>query len=481
MTGEQTSGRLRLYYGIGSVAEGTKDTAFSVFLLFYYNNVLGLSGTLAGLAIFLALCVDAVTDPLMGSISDATRSRFGRRHPYMVIAIVPMAVGLIALFAPPAGLEGGGLFAWLLGFAVLVRLAMTAYAVPSNAMLPELTTDYDERTRIVGVRYLFGWLAGLSVATWGYLVPFAAVSGGTDGRLDAAGYADYGVVSAVLAALAIAACAWGTRSVIPHLREPTHTGVSVRRAWRDLRTVFANRGFRLLAISALFSAGGWGYINAVSFYMNTYFWGLSSQQIGVLSLSLFPGLFAAFAIAPFMSTVLDKKSAAVRLSAFAFVFGPAPIFFKLAGAFPANGSREAVTLLFMHTGTLFAALIAVMMITASMIADVTDQTEAATGERHEGVFAALMAFVVKATSGLGTLAAGVVLDVIAFPTGQDVDAVSAAAAQRLGLGVGPLIMVAFAVSLFFLWRYPLRRADYAAIRAELDDRAGQPSVTSAAD
>ncbi len=70
--------RIRLFYGVGSVSEGVKNTVFNAFLLFYYNQVLGVSGTLAGTAIFLALCVDAITDPLVGSISDHTRSRWGR-------------------------------------------------------------------------------------------------------------------------------------------------------------------------------------------------------------------------------------------------------------------------------------------------------------------------------------------------------------------------------------------------------------------
>ena len=92
-------------YGFGSVAEGVKNTAFSVFLLFYFSQVLGLPGTMAGGAIFLALCVDAVTDPLIGSISDNFTSKIGRRHPFMYAAAIPMPLCFYWLFNPPAGLE----------------------------------------------------------------------------------------------------------------------------------------------------------------------------------------------------------------------------------------------------------------------------------------------------------------------------------------------------------------------------------------
>ena len=77
------------------------NAAFNTFLLFYYNAVLGLSGTLSGAAIFLALCVDAVTDPLVGSISDNFHSRWGRRHPFMYAAPLPMAACFFLLFNPP--------------------------------------------------------------------------------------------------------------------------------------------------------------------------------------------------------------------------------------------------------------------------------------------------------------------------------------------------------------------------------------------
>lgn len=79
-------------YGIGAAAAGTKNVVFNTFLLFYYNQVLGLPGTLSGLAIFGALCIDAITDPVMGSISDNCHSRWGRRHPFMYGSAVPMAV-----------------------------------------------------------------------------------------------------------------------------------------------------------------------------------------------------------------------------------------------------------------------------------------------------------------------------------------------------------------------------------------------------
>ena len=170
---EQVPLRTKLFFGIGAAAEGTKQTAFTVFLLFYYNQVLGVSGTLSGMAIFIALCVDALSDPLVGSLSDNFHSRWGRRHPFMYSAALPMAVCFFLLFNTPSGLGQTGLFLWLTTWAIGVRTAMTFYVVPSSAMLPELTSGYDERTSLVSYRYFCGWMGGLITAQMGYLYFFA--------------------------------------------------------------------------------------------------------------------------------------------------------------------------------------------------------------------------------------------------------------------------------------------------------------------
>jgi Na+/melibiose symporter-like transporter len=120
--------RHKLAYGVGQIAEGLKNGAFETFLLFYYNQALGLPGTLSGAALMIALIFDAVTDPLAGSLSDSTRSRFGRRHPWMVAAALPLGLAMFALFSPPAGLGTWGLFAWLTVGAISVRGARSATA-----------------------------------------------------------------------------------------------------------------------------------------------------------------------------------------------------------------------------------------------------------------------------------------------------------------------------------------------------------------
>lgn len=145
---------VRIFQGIGALPDVFKDFAIKTFLLLYYNQVLGLPASYASLALFIALIVDAVTDPVVGSYSDNFRSRWGRRHPFMYAAALPLGVSIYFLFAPPALETELALLAWLLFFVVATRVCMTFFLIPWNALFAEFSDDYQERSAIVTYRFL---------------------------------------------------------------------------------------------------------------------------------------------------------------------------------------------------------------------------------------------------------------------------------------------------------------------------------------
>ena len=151
----------KIGYGSGGMAFGVQDMVFSTFVLFYYTQVVGLSGTLTGLALFIAMVWDAVSDPVVGSLSDNLRSRWSRRHPFMALGGLPLSLTLLALFMPPMDWDEMGKFYWFLGTCLLLRTFLTLYTIPHSAMPPELTDDYQERTSIIGVKSLMGWINGM--------------------------------------------------------------------------------------------------------------------------------------------------------------------------------------------------------------------------------------------------------------------------------------------------------------------------------
>ncbi len=146
----QVALRTRLSFGVGTAAEQICLYSVGLLSMLYYNQVLGLSATLAGLAPTIALVFDAISDPLMGSISDRFKAKkWGRRHPFMFFAPVPIALSFVAIFNPPDSLEGFGLFLWFMGFSVVLRTCMTIFHVPHLALGGELSSNYLERSKIM--------------------------------------------------------------------------------------------------------------------------------------------------------------------------------------------------------------------------------------------------------------------------------------------------------------------------------------------
>src|SRR5262249_14317937 len=147
---QRLSYRTKWAYGIGAVGEASTYIAFNTWNFLFYNNVLGLSGTLCGLAVMISLGLDAVADPVIGYLSDRWHSRLGRRHPFLYAAAIPLGISFYMIYVPPVGLSGFPLFLWFTFFSILFRQCWTLYQIPHLALGAELTTDYRERSIVMG-------------------------------------------------------------------------------------------------------------------------------------------------------------------------------------------------------------------------------------------------------------------------------------------------------------------------------------------
>ena len=103
------------------------------------------------------LVFDAISDPLVGYFSDNTRTKWGRRHPYIYLSALPVCVSFFVLWIPPLDLSQSELFMYLLFVGIFIRTAITFYEIPSTALGPELSKDYVERSSLLSYRYWFGW------------------------------------------------------------------------------------------------------------------------------------------------------------------------------------------------------------------------------------------------------------------------------------------------------------------------------------
>lgn len=464
-------------FGVGQLSTGIVNAALGVFLLFYYNQVLGLSGSLAGFALGLAVMVDAVTDPLIGSISDHWRSKLGRRHPFMYASVIPLGLSIFLLFNPLVDSQVG-LFLWLFFSANATRTALTLYNIPHMALGAEMTSDYHQRSTLVGYRVFFEKGGALICLGLGLGVFFASTPDYANGQLNAAAYPSFGLVLSVIAALSILWSAYGTRAVISFIPKPRAAGrwslgMVLRQVFSDLTGSLKNVSFRWL-FGGMFNVYIVVSINAaLDLYMFNYFWELTSTQILMVIVALPAGTMIGSVTVSLVFSRWEKRTLLiVGTLAWAFWQG-LPVVLRLVEFFPANGQP---TLVFLLLGIKFVQGIFVAYADVgygSMIADIVDEHELRFGKRQEGIFFAATYFAAKASAGGGAIVAGFVLDLISWPRGSHIQSagdIPSETITSLGVFYGPIIASFGFVSYWCFTRYRLTRVQHQAILMELDHR-----------
>jgi GPH family glycoside/pentoside/hexuronide:cation symporter len=459
---------IKLAYGFGSIAYGIKDNGFSTLLLLYYNQVVGLPASLVGLAIMVALVLDAAIDPMVGHFSDHLQSRWGRRHPFMYASALPVAGLYLLLWHPPIGASHTLILLFLVTIAILVRTAISFYEIPSAALAPELTADYHERTSVLGYRYLFGWIGGIGMLllTFGYfLVPTARFP---IGQLNPEGYHRYAIVASCLMAAAILLSAFGTHGEIRNLPTAVIERQNVRETFAGIAATLRHRPFVILMIAGVFSFTAQGLSFALSTYFNTFLWGLPASVLGVFALCVILGVVAAFMLAATASKRWGKRRPAVCFGLAYIPVSLAPLVLRLVGWFPHNGSPWLIPLL-IASGTVGTALgVGVSILGASMMSDVVEDAQARTGQRSEGLFFAGSFFMQKCVSGLGLFLSGAVLSLVHFPDHATPATVSHAVLTHLVVTYCAMASGLTLVAAWVLSRFPLSEAGH---RHRLDELA----------
>ena len=471
----------KLAYAMGRAAESIKGRAFETFLFFYYVQVLGLSGFRSGLALGIALAFDAVTDPVAGWISDNWRSRWGRRHPFMLAAPIPLAVFFYLLFVPPDGLSQWQLFAWLTTFAVLSRASMTLFHVPHLALGAELSSDYLERTQIVSIRAFAGILGSALAGGMGLFYFFASTPEYEKGQMNAAAYPGFAAFCALAMAASILICVVGTRSSIPRLQGPSSERKSFHpfQAYVGTYRALKNPSFRALFIGVVLIAIAAGAHSTMLLHMGTFFFALTSQQIGYYVPTMVAGALLAIPVTGVLHKRFDKKPTFIGIYCGTLLFSIAPVLLRLVDLFPENGHPLLLPLLLVSMGVSTFGGVVGGITGASMMADIADQHALETGQREEGIFFGALSFSGKAASALGHTVAGLGLDLIRWPRGADVllENIPPETIWNLGFFYGPTMTTFAVVALLFFSRYRLTRERHEYIVAELAARRDRTEAT----
>jgi glycoside/pentoside/hexuronide:cation symporter, GPH family len=472
---------LKFFYAVGAASEAIIGVAFNAFNFFFYTNIMGLPGTLAGLAITIALIFDAITDPLVGAISDRWRSKLGRRHPFMFAAPIPVMLCLFFIYSPPESFSSTGLFLWLTILTVIMRSSMTLFHVPHLALGAELSADFTERTRVMSINTLLGAFGGFGTAFIAYSFFFSATPEYPNGMLNSSAYPVFAVFASLFGGAIMLFSALFTMRVIPRLPQP-HAELprfTLKTFFIDARSAMSNRNYLMLLIGYLLLSATLGTRDTIGLHMNTYYWELVPEQIRYFTLmGLVAPIIGFFATAP-LHDKFEKKPVLIVCLVCLLLFAISPVMLRIFGFMPDNHSDLLLPVLMGLYLTTISFGVILLISAMSALADIADEHELNTHRRQEGIFYAARSFFAKASSGLGHLLAGIAIDVIDFPVGAKPGTIDADTIFNLGLVDGPIAVVPGAIAVIFYLKYNLTRKRHEEIQKTLAERAALvPVVTS---
>ena len=462
--------RVRLMFAAGQIPEGVQSTSFGFFLLFFYNQVLGLSGFLASLAIVIALLVDAVSDPIIGSWSDGVRHRWGRRHPFMYAAAAPFAICFYFLFSPPAGLTETQVFIWLVVFSVLTRTTQSVYSIPHTSLTAELSTDYHERTLLSSLRSLLQSVGTLMVFLIGLQIFFGATPDYPNGQLNPAAYPRFAAMFSIIIFAGVLLTAYGTHSHIPYLPQANPNGhrFSLQQVMREATMAFGLRSFKAVVLTAVLFGMTMGMVSALSIYLGTLYFQFSLELIGLsFPASVLGSFIGAGLAAPLGRVFQEKKTLLMGGLIWYAVWKTLPIILSLLGLFPKPGDPLLFYLVMTSNAICSMGIGVLTVMIGSMIADITDQHEEKHGSRSEGIYFAASSFAAKAIGGFGIVISGVVVDLAGIQRNATVETINPESLRTLAMAMGPGVLIMIGVTVVAASFYDLSRAEHRRVRAAI--------------
>lgn len=450
-------------YGVGSIAYGIKDQGFKYFLLLFYAQVVGLDARLVSLAILIALIADAFSDPIVGYWSDNVRSRWGRRHPFMYAAAIPIVVTYYFLWTPPDGWSQQAMFWYVVLLSILIRTIITFYETPGAALAAELTQDYNQRSSLLGWRYYFGWSGGniMTVVSFALIFPLFATAAIPNGQFNPAAYRVYALVACAIIFVSIMVSALGTHRHIKDLpTAPPKRHLTLGVIFREIAETFRSRSFGALFVASLLGYIASGLGAGLAFYFSVYFWGFSAPQIGLITAGVFLSALIGAPLAPLISRTLGKKKGAIIIGLVAFVGSPTPIFLRLVGLMPDNGDPLLFPIIFAAVTIDVGLIICYQILAASMIADLVEEAELRTHRRSEGLFFAAATFMRKWGEGFGIVVAGFVISGVGLATGAQQGQVSNVTLFSLGVTYIPVYLSLYLAMIGCITFYKLDRTGH---------------------
>ncbi|HEY5645108.1 MAG TPA: MFS transporter [Pseudomonadales bacterium] len=429
-------------FTLSRVAFSIMGVMFGVYLMKYATDVLLIAPATMGILLAAARLWDGVTDPLVGYLSDRTRSRLGRRRVWLYGAALPVALGMVMIWAPPATLTGTGLVVWMALAMLVYETASTAYLIPHGALGMELTPHYHERTRLFGYAHMIGFIGSLLGMATLQLMTMA-----DDKRAFAF---DLSLVAAMTVFVAIVV----TTRFLPERSE--YQGRGNESVLRSVADVFRNGHARLLLVVFAIETYGMASIMTLTPYLVAYVFPLEALLVAVMMTYALPQV----AFTPFwmwLARRVGKQRAwtgallasTVPFVSFYFLETPGITFWILTFLCGFLAGCGAV-------------------VQPAIQADVIDYDELTTRDRKEGAYLAVWNLVRKCSASLCALITGLVLQFAGFEPNQTQSEETIDAIRAI---FGLLPASRYLVGGLLFSRFAFNELEHRAAREAIDRRA----------
>jgi glycoside/pentoside/hexuronide:cation symporter, GPH family len=438
----------KLFYGVSDFGFACSDTTMQVLFAIFLTDVVGLKAIYAAAAIFIGRTWDYINDPLIGYLSDRTRSRWGRRRIFLLIGFIPFGLTFTMMwFRPPT--DNQFLLAGYYALAYfLYDTTYTFVTMPYSALTPELTQDYDERTSLTSYRMAFSIIGSLVA----FVVPLAFIGSmtpGNTGRVFA-----MGAIIGTACALPLLLTFFGTREK-PEYYTQSQPGIR-----ESLRAVWKNRPFLFAAGIFLFTWTAADVIQTFLLYFLKYHLNRESQSDLIMG-AIFVTALLVLPLWNWISRKTDKRKA--------YIIGMIFLSAVMVTLILLNPTISLPMILFMSV-LAGIGVSAIHVLTWSIIPDAIEVDELVTGKRHEGIFYSLVALFKKIASSIAIPTALLVLDRSGFipPTNQVLAPVEpASAVLAIRMMIGPVPSILLLGGILFAAFYPLSRESHRATREKI--------------
>lgn len=446
-------------YGLPGIGAGYMYLLINLYIMKFSTDILLIAPAVMGTIFGISRVWDAVSDPLVGYLSDKTSSRLGRRRSWLLASIVPVSVMFVWVFSPPAGIEGGYLIAWMAIGVIGFYSAATIFIVPHMSLGPELTPNYHERSRLYGLRHAAFTLGSILALLSMHILIGVEQEG--QAQVREAAFQLSGVAALVTAALILYA--------VVKLRERVDFQGRVNNSpFSAFRDVWRNHHARLVIVVSFIENIGSAVIGLLTLYIAQYVVGRPELAAVIILSYMIPSTISVPMWVP-----LSRRFGKIRMWMFSMIL--TGLSFGAMFVLPFLAPDAKVITIFVLA--VFAGLAAGCggTIAPSVQSDIIDYDEYLTGERKEGSYFAAFNFVHKSATGVMIFITGYVLQFSGFVPNQD-QTMTVQIAMVTLYGLFPLVF--FTIGAFLFSRFTLDEAAHTGIRDELAKRAANGSVNS---